>query len=251
MTVSVQAAAEDHDTLRARCTVHSRSEILHLLRAIERRKLLINLDLPGSRQIVVTSLIAINEAGNALYLDIAQGDALNHELLSGNDAEFITQLEGVSISFPVGAVGFGEHDKQPVLRIAIPPALIRLQRREHFRVPLPLDRPVKCLVKPIDDDPEPVTAHIVDIGCGGVALAERSGRLGNETGRLLPDCRLLLPDHDPLVATLEVRNSAQVRQKSGAFQTRLGCRFVELPGEMATQLQRFVMNVERARHTQN
>jgi c-di-GMP-binding flagellar brake protein YcgR len=84
-----------------------------------------------------------------------------------------------------------------------------------------------------------------------VALAERSGRLGNETGRLLPDCRLLLPDHDPVVATLEVRNSAQVRQKSGAFQTRLGCRFVELPGEMATQLQRFVMNVERARHTQN
>jgi hypothetical protein len=47
--------------------------------------------------------------------------------------------------------------------------------------------------------------------------------------------------------TLEVRNSAQIRLQNGAFQTRLGCKFVDLPNDMAALLQRFVMNIERAR----
>jgi len=237
----------DNDML-ANCAVHSRTEILHLLRSIHNRKLLVNLDLPESRQIVVTSVIAIDERNNALILDSARGDALNHELMSGKDAEFITQLDGVSISFSTGHVTLCEHEKMPALRIAIPKSLIRLQRREHFRVQLPIVNSVKCVVPSINlDDPEPITAYIVDISCGGVAIAERGGRIGGGTGRILTGCRLLLPENKTVTTSLEVRNSAQIRLQNGAFQTRLGCKFVDLPNDMATMLQRFVMNIERAR----
>jgi hypothetical protein len=44
-----------------------------------------------------------------------------------------------------------------------------------------------------------------------------------------------------------VRNSAQIRLLNGAFQTRLGCKFIDLPNDMAAMLQRFVMNIERVR----
>jgi len=232
----------------ARYTLHSRAEILFLLRAIQKRKLLVNLDLSGSRQIIVTSVLAVDEVKNMLILDSARGDALNHHLMSGKGAEFITQLDGVSISFVIGPVALCEYEKMPALRIALPRSLIRLQRREHFRVPMPLANPVKCIVPSTsEEDTDPITAHIVDIGCGGVAIAESGGRLGPETGRILPGCRLLLPDTDAITTTLEVRNSAQIRLHNGAFQTRLGCMFIELPKDMAARLQRFVMDVERAR----
>src|SRR5512146_2105692 len=91
--------AAEHDALLARYTLHSRTEIVFLLRAIQKRKLLVNLDLPGSRQIIVTSVLGVNEAQNILILDSARGDALNHDLLSGKGAEFVTQLDGVSITF--------------------------------------------------------------------------------------------------------------------------------------------------------
>lgn len=231
-----------------RYAVHSRAEILFLLRAMQKRKLLVNLDLPGSRQIVVTSVLAVDEAQDVLILDSARGDALNRELMSGKGAEFITQLDGVSITFPTGPVTLGTYEKLPALRLALPRSLIRLQRREHFRVALPIANPVKCIVRPTPEDgPDPITAHIVDIGGGGVALADSGGRLGTETGKLLPDCQLLLPDVGTLVTTLEVRNSAQIRLHNGAFQTRLGCKFASLPNEAATRLQRFVMQIERAR----
>jgi c-di-GMP-binding flagellar brake protein YcgR len=238
----------DRDEMESRYALHSRTEILFLLRAIQKRNLLVNLDLPGSRQIVVTSIIAIDKASNTVILDSARGDALNHELMAGKGAEFITQLDGVSISFSTGPVTLFEYEKQPALRINLPKSLIRLQRREHFRVALPIANPVKCIVPPVtDDDVEPITAHIVDISCGGVALAEMRGRIGPESGRMLAGCKLLLPDEEVVTTSLEVRNSAQIRLLNGAFQTRLGCRFVDLPKDMAAMLQRFVMKIERAR----
>ena len=136
----------DRDKLLARYTLHSRAEILFQLRAIQKRKLLVNLDLTGSRQIVVTSVLAVNEANNTLILDSARGDALNHELMSGKGAEFIAQIDGVSITFATGPVTLCDYEKLPALRMAMPKSLIRLQRREHFRVPLPIAHPVKCIV---------------------------------------------------------------------------------------------------------
>jgi c-di-GMP-binding flagellar brake protein YcgR len=241
-------SAADHDDLLARYTLHSRADILFQLRAIQKRKLLVNLDLLGSRQIIVTSVLMVNESRNTLILDSARGDALNQELMSGKGAEFVAQLDGVSISFATGPVTWCTYEGLPALRIALPTSLVRLQRREHFRVPMPIANPVKCIVPlTADGDPDPITTHLVDIGCGGVALAETSGRLGPETGRILPDCRLLLPESDTIVTSLEVRNSAQIRLPNGVFQTRLGCQFVDLPKDMAAKLQRFVMDIERAR----
>lgn len=239
MPSSPQPAAipNDLEEQLARYAVHSRTEILFLLRAIQKRKLLVNLDLPGSRQIVVTSVLAVNDGNNTLILDVARGDALNHELLSGKGAEFITQLDGVTISFATGPVTLCDYQKLPALRIALPKSVIRLQRREHFRVPMPIANPVKCILPPLaDDDREPITAHLVDLSCGGAALADTTGRLGTETGRMLTGCRLLLPDTPVIHTTLEVRNSAQIRLHNGAFQTRLGCKFINLPNDMATAL---------------
>lgn len=240
--------ADNHDELLARCTLHSRAEILFQLRAIQKRNLLVNLDIQGSRQIVVTSVLGVNETNNTVILDSARGDALNHELLSGKGAEFIAQLDGVSISFFTGPVTLCTYEKLPALRISIPKSLIRLQRREHFRVPMPIAKPVRCIVPSTSaEDPDPISTHIVDISCGGVALAETSGRIGTETGMILHDCRLLLPESDAVITSLEVRNTAQIRLQNGSFQNRLGCKFADLPNDMAASLQRFVMDIERAR----
>lgn len=240
--------AADRESAQSRFAVHSRSEILALMRAIMQRKLLVNLDLPGSRHIVVTSVIAVEATANRVILDVARGDALNRELLSGKGAEFITQLDGVSISFATGPVSLIDYEKLPALSIAVPASVIRLQRREHFRVTLPIARPVKCIVLAQgNDDPEPIQTHIIDVSCGGVALADVAGRLGTVTGRVLERCRLLLPELDPVTTDLEIRNAAQIRRANGSFQTRLGCRFVNLPNDAAAMLQRFIMKIERDR----
>lgn len=240
-------ASIDEDALHARFAIQSRAEILFLLRAIQKRKSLVKLDFPDSRHCVITSVLAVDEANNALILDSARDDALNRELLAGHGAEFSCTLDGVAISFAIGAVRACDYDRLPALRIALPDSLIRLQRREHFRVQLPITHSVKCIVPPGDSGLEPIITQIIDIGCGGVAIAESSGRLSTQTGRTLPECRLLLPEVEMIVTTLEVWNSAQIRLKNGTYQTRFGCKFIGLPNEMVASLQRFIMDLERAR----
>lgn len=65
--------ADNHDELIARCTLHSRAEILFQLRAIQKRKLLVNLDIQGSREIVVTSVLAVNETNNSVIEQRCRG----------------------------------------------------------------------------------------------------------------------------------------------------------------------------------
>lgn len=249
MTTSVNPADPiDRDALLARFAIHSRTEIVFLLRAIQKRKLLVNLDFRDSHHCAITSVLAVDEAKHALILDSARDESLNQALLAGQRAEFRCSLDGVAISFAIEGVRACDFDRRPALCIALPASLIRLQRREHFRVQLPIAHPIECIVPPTEDSGlEPITAHIIDIGCGGVAIAESSGRLTTETGRTLPECRLLLPEVEMIVATLEVWNSAQIRMQNGEFKTRLGCKFIDLPNDRVARLQRFIMDLERAR----
>lgn len=238
----------DQADLRARFTVHSRAEILFLLRTIQKRKLLVNLDLQESRHCMITSVLAVDEASNTLILDSARDDALNREVLAGSKAEFRCSVDGVAVSFTIGAARTCDFERLPALCVGVPASLIRLQRREHFRVALPIAHPVQCIVPPLDaSELEPIVTHIIDIGCGGVAIAESSGRLGTETGRTLPECRLLLPQIEMIVTTLEIWNTAQIRLHNGAYQTRFGCKFADLPNDRLASLQRFIMDLERAR----
>lgn len=242
------ADSADQGALLARFAIRSRPEILFLLRTIQKRKLLVHLDLPDSQHCVITSVLAVDEAHNRLILDIARDEALNRELLSGSRAEFRCSVDGVAVSFVIGAVRACDLDCIPALCVGLPASLIRLQRREHFRVPLPIANPVQCIVPPLaDNELEPIIAHIIDIGCGGVAIADNSGRLATETGRTLPECRLLLPQVEMIVATLEVWNTAQIRLHNGAYQTRFGCKFADLPNDKLASLQRYIMDLERAR----
>lgn len=234
--------------LFARYAIHSRAEVLFLLRTIQKRKLLVNLDLPASRHCVITSLLAVDEVENILILDIARDATLNRALLAGSRAEFRCSVDGVAVWFVVGAVQACLHGGLPALRAALPNSLVRLQRREHFRVTLPFANPVQCIVPALEDDAlSPVIAQIIDISCGGVALAESSGRLQTAPGDSLPECRLMLPRFEMIVTTLEILNSAQIRLQNGAYQTRFGCRFSGLSNDRLASLQRFIMDLECAR----
>ena len=240
----------DSDDPQKRYAIHSPKEILFLLRAIQQRNLLVNLAVPDGGHFIITSILALDEISNTLTFDGAQNDALNRRLTSGNGADFTANLEGVHISFSTGKIESCEFEYHPALRTAVPGLVTRLQRRENFRIMMPVVHPVTCIIPPAPDTGDkPVTAHVMDLGCGGMSITETGGRLSTEIGNLMADCRLLLPEAGTIITTLEVRNATQIRLRNGTTKTRLGCRFVDLPNAMANLLQRYIMHLERERRS--
>ena len=68
-----------------------------------------------------------------------------------------------------------------------------------------------------------------------------------ETGRMLENCRIMLPGEGLLVTTLQVRNLFDVVTRGGLRYVRVGCEFVNLPAARLTAVQRYIIHVERER----
>lgn len=88
--------------------------------------------------------------------------------------------------------------------------------------------------------------RVYDISCGGIALVDWPDGRAPENHRLYRQCRLLLDDEEPLAADLEVVYVLERTESDGERVRRCGARFVDLPGTLATRVQRYITRLERA-----
>ena len=119
--------------------------------------------------------------------------------------------------------------------------MLRLQRRDYFRLSTSGDVPLKCVIphKEFTDEHQSEIT-IINISLGGIALVckELGVRLG--VGEVYPDCSIELPDIGTLVATLQVKNMFEVNTHNGTVIKHAGCEFTQLDSKMAMMLQRYV-----------
>lgn len=228
-----------------RYTVQSRREILSLLCTIQQLNLLVNLSFAGGEG-VITTILAVDAARNLVVFDSARSELTNKRLSTAGQVGFSTSINGVGISFAAPRVDLVRFDQRPALKIALPQEMIRLQRRDNFRVMMPIANPAYCLIPPAPGlNQTQIRAVIIDLSCGGAAIAENEGALGMKVGDSMPDCRLLLHEMEPVTVTLEVCNTALLTLHNGIKKTRLGCRFVDIPADLPSVLQRYILNLER------
>lgn len=228
-----------------RYTVQSPREILSLLRTIQQQNLLVNLSFAGGEG-VITTILAVDAERNLVVFDSARSELMNKRLSTAGQVDFSTSLNGVRISFSVPRAQLVRFDRRPAIMTAVPQEMIRLQRRDNFRVMMPVAKPSYCLIPPQAELYRMhIRAAIIDLSCGGVAIAENEGALDMKIGDILTDCRLLLHEIEPVTVSLEVRNTALLTLHNGIRKTRLGCRFVDLPADLHSLLQRYILKLER------
>jgi len=234
--------------------IHSRREIITLMRNVCEHKQLINMqgNLGGSA--IVTSILDVDEDAGTVVLDCAQHDHINEQLLHSDTISFETALEQIRILFFVRRIERCTHQNAPALQIDLPQSVVRLQRREFYRVPTPLAIPVSCSItipKVSDTSIMSVTVTLQNVSGGGLALIDEYGVLDHTIGRIYRDCRIDLPGGTLVVASLELRNAQEIRLLNGRHVWRLGCLFMDLPHGMMTAVQRYISKLEREQHARS
>jgi c-di-GMP-binding flagellar brake protein YcgR len=228
--------------------VHSRREIISLLRNIGEQKQLINMLGNRGGAAIVTSILEVDDAGGTLIMDCAQREKINAQLLASDNLSFETALEQIRILFFSSAVEECDFDGAPALRIALPATLIRLQRREYYRVPTPQLNPVSCSItipQLASDELRAITVVLQNVSGGGIALIDEHGLLDQTIGRTYRNCRIDLPGGTLVVASLQVRNVQEICLANGKHVRRLGCLFIDLPHAMMAAIQRYIAKLER------
>ena len=219
--------------------IHSRREIIALLRRLAERHELVRMIFADGEEALATAILDVGE--DSVIIDTARNPDQIERVLGSGSISFDTSLDKVRIAFFASRSQACLHEGLPALRIALPDSVVRLQRREHYRVMTP-----RCSIQ-IDreDGPPPVSFGVQNVSAGGVALVDDQQLLDGTPGTEYPGCELQLPGAHNVIATLCVMNCCDITLYNGRTARRLGCAFVNPNAAMLALVQRYVSKLER------
>src|SRR5438445_1796968 len=114
--------------------IHSPREIVALLRTLGEQNQLIRMLVNGGAEIVVTSILEVDVDKGIAIIDCALSEATNKRIIDASKISFETTLDKIRILFSAPEIAACVHENRPAFCIHIPDTLIRLQRREFYRV---------------------------------------------------------------------------------------------------------------------
>jgi c-di-GMP-binding flagellar brake protein YcgR len=237
-------APQPGDEELARYQVHDRLEILAALRALIAAREPVTLHADGGGEFAVSAPLAVDTERGLLYVDCVADPFFNRRLTRAGSVTVVGLLDGVKLRFEAGAAEADVYDERPALRLAMPERMLRLQRRETFRVATPL----MCQLALAEEGrTRVVEMRVADLSLGGVALVGERAAPRFDIGQVLENCRIALNPEDVLRVNLEVRNVAETVTRAGARQVRAGCAFVSLAPDQEVLVSRAVSHFERSR----
>lgn len=226
--------------------LRSPAEVQLVLRGLFEHVSQITVFFNEGQDMLLTTLAHV--ANDHLILDYGPSAEMNRKALEAEKHFCVTSLDKVRIQFILRRFEKAEHEGRPAFRCALPDELLRLQRREFFRLTTPIVRPLKCTIPiPLAEGVYLHEASVFDISGGGLGLSAPPEGIPFEAGMDFPGCRIELPEVGFVTGTLRVKSVFEVTLRSGARLQRAGCEFVNLPGPMMTLIQRYIIKVERER----
>lgn len=223
-------------------STHHRREILFYLHQLINDGERVSVVFAEGRETFLTVLLAIDEEHDLLIFDWGGSEDTNQKLLNSGRNFFVCAPQGVKHQFMVDAVHETTYQRRRAFITVLPARYTRLQRREFFRLVLPLTRRPLCTLP--QGEGRPLQLPVIDIGIGGIALEAPAATPPVKVGQHLPGASIEFKDGHLLQVELEVCNLSPV-QRGNKLVGRIGCRFVDLSHHDEHLLQRFITEVQR------
>jgi len=219
-------------------------EIEHILRGILESKTPISLYDTQGKDFIPTSIVDLDIKAGYIYVEQGSSQIFNQRLIVSDQVTCVTHHDRVHIQFTVGKILPDRRNNEPVFRLPLPKEIVRLQRREYYRLATSVMDPVKCLINTAGGFME---ATVVDISIGGMGVLAYEGAGPLHPGESFPGCRIALPGTGEFAVSLTVRTVFDLTLKNGLVTHRAGCQFIDLPPSVETEIQRYIIRVERER----
>ena len=193
----------------------------------------------------LSTLLAVDEENGRLIIDCSGSADLNRNFAESQRNVFIARPGGIHVQFTCGSAKPITFEKAPAFSLALPSFIMRLQRRDFFRIETPRANPLQFHARLPSDALLTLPAH--DISVDGMGLSSGSDH-GLGSGVTLGNCRFALPedDHDVFLKAV-VRHVTPQELRAGVTQWRIGLHFEGLPIADGNRLQRYIAQVEHER----
>ena len=224
-----------------RCTLSGRREILFQLRTLIRQKVRVSVTFDEGRQSFLTVLIDVSEDRDRLYLDIGGSDDTNRAFLNSERCQFSAIVDGIRIQFAGRQPQLVKLAGEQVLAVALPKSLLRLQRRDAFRLQLPSTKPYICRFQRGTPDEQAMPLYDISVGGIGIQLPENPEY---QAMQRLENCWLDLRESGTFPVTIEIRYITLSESRLNKPIWHIGCKFIDLSPANETLIQRFMARIE-------
>lgn len=229
--------------------IRSKKEIRFILQEIARKGTRAALYYDTGNDFILSTLL---DAGDQnIWMEAGPNAEANRRTLHSDKVIFVGSHQEVKVQFEVRHIEAAQFRERDAFRLPLPDALLRLQRRDYYRMVTPGKAPLKCSLPITPYSPAkrgPATQRrdtaILDISIGGVALVCTECAAWLLPGEVYPDCRILLPDVGTVTATLRVKNVMEITAHNGVVSRHAGCEFLHPDGKTVILLQRYITRLQ-------
>lgn len=220
-------------------------EILAVLRDVAAHKSRVAMYYNDDNSMILTLLLAVDEQG--IWVDASPNPRDNRHIERSRRIVFVSTHHHCKVQWVSSEITEGLYQNAAAFYLPLPRKLLRLQRRNYYRLLTPEPNALRCIIRP-----QPEQQHvchevtIMDISLGGVALICREDGVLLTPGVVYRDCEIELPDVGKVQADIEVRNIFVVTDRRGEVRRRAGCLFVQPSRETTFKLQRYVALMQQS-----
>ena len=207
--------------------VHGEYEIRQILQSLIARRALVSGCAMPRNHTFPTSIIEVLEDEDGVLIDGSASETLNRSIEEASHVTCVSRLDRIHVQFKL-------HDRQ---------------RREFYRLQVPVTQPMECAVAERHPDGETTYRNyrVLDISGGGIALAVQAEEPTLRPYKEFPGSLLHLPDSGPLCIRLMVKSLHRQLNQNGSESWRAGCQFTDLPRGGDALIQRYIFRLERQR----
>lgn len=240
----------DHRDEYAQYMLDQQQDVLFYLNLLAKQREPISAYIDDGRQSFLTTLLAVDAENGSIFLDLPQLDEPVQAARQAKKITLIARLEGIKTLFRINQLREVTRENKAALAANMPATLLRLQRREFFRLEPPASPPIHCGIA-IEHPSSGIQTQelpVLDISAGGISLQAPTSLMDDlEPGGIFRDCRLDIPGECVLLVNLQVQKVVEISTHTDQHKLRVGCSFVGMPGMRQATIERYITRIERER----
>ena len=218
--------------------LHGKGEIAQKLRLLGKSKSSITGYFNHGNDFFLTGVVDVLREKNILVLDISNDNSLNKKITDAEHIVFKTKHLGITAQFNTQSIQTAKFKGQQFFACALPDELLWVQRREHFRVHIPLSANAVSQLK--NEEQELAEFRIIDVSGGGIAIEDENFALKVEAGDEFHNVNLIFNDELSCTTSLVVQNTLPLKFDNPDAGQRIGCMFESLRADFSADLQRYI-----------
>lgn len=230
--------------------ISDQKRIQWLLTSLKAQNQLITLSLNGSEQLERTLIVDVCTKTSSVMLDAVMAPDIHRKIQNGHKFSLLTSHDGVDVrAASVEAVDTITDAKGMLYKVPFPKQLVYVQRRKNFRISLSGLYKIPVTFKSLEEDAscqlETAECSLANISANGclVSVADKVGdKTFDNDGPIY--LTFEIPETDQMISVPGISRHSRYLNRSEIW--LVGFQFRDVPPEMKTSLERFVVKLQLA-----